>query len=398
MIPTSRVLPLLVALLCASAAYAANSWEAPSSEMAIQIVAITGPGTISLKITNRSSVPAEEIPAIRKALEKGLRTAGVIVQSKTATSDVHLTLSQNALGFFWVAEVQEGAEVRVAMVQLPGATMHATSGAALQLSLRSSLLYSQSDPILDVALLGSGSDERLLVLEPVHIKTYARTGNTWQLVQSFDIPQDNVLPRDPRGQIAPATDHAFDAYLPGVICVGTTTEAKTLTVSCSNSDDPWPVASQKALYNASRNYFTGVVVPGFGSKLPPFYSAAQLVRAMNTSTLFADVSGQVHLFEAGSHKIVVGARDWGSDIAGVTSDCGSGAKVLASAAGTPASDTLRAYELSGREASAVSTPLTFEGTITAVWPSADGTSVRVVVRNPLESRYEAYSVSVACTR
>jgi hypothetical protein len=397
MIRTNRVFSLFVALLWAAAAYAANSWDAPSSEMAREIAAITGPGRISLKINNRSSISTDEIPAIRKALDKELHAAGVVVQAKNASSDVRLTLSQNAQGYLWVAEVQEGSEVKVAMVLLPAAA-NTSPGTTAQISIHSSLLYTQADPILDAVVLGAGSEQRLIVLEPAHLKTYTLSGSTWQFAQTFDIPHEAPLPRDLRGLVAPAKDHLFDAYLPGSVCTGTTTgEAKFIAVSCSNSDDPWPVAPQKAFYNASRNYFAGVLVPGFGAKLPPFYSAAQLERALGTTTLFADISGQVHLFERGSHKMVVGARDWGSDIAGMRSDCGSGAQVLASAAGSGVSDTLRVYEVSGLEAVPASAPLSFEGEITALWASADGTAARVVVRNPQGSRYEAYSVSVACS-
>ncbi len=396
MIRTSRVFSLFFALLYAAAAYAANSWDAPSSEMAKQIAAITGPGTVSLKINNRSSISTDDLPAIRKAVDRELRAAGVSVQVKNASSDVRLTLSQNAQGYLWVAEVQEGSEVKVAMVAVPAAA-NASSGASPQMSIRSSLLYGQADPMLDIAVLGTGSEQRLIVLEPAHVKTFTPAGNTWQLAQTFDITHENPLPRDLRGLIAPASDHLFDAYLPGMVCAGTTTaEAKSIAVSCSNSDDPWPVASQKAFYNANRNYFTGVLLPGFGVKLPPFYSAAQLITAMSTATLLVDISGQVHLFERGSHKMVVGARDWGSDIAGVRSDCGLGAQVLASAAGSGVGDSMRAYEISGREAAPASAPLNFAGTITALWPSSDGSSARVVVRYPQGSRYEAYSVAVAC--
>lgn len=396
MIRTTRVFSLFVALLCAAAAWAANSWDAPSSEMAKQIAAITGPGTVSLKISNRSSISTDDIPGVRKALDRELHAAGVIVQAKNASSDVRLTLSQNAQGYLWVAEVQEGSEVKVAMVGVPVAT-NASSGTAPQISIRARLLYSQTDPILDLAILGAGSDKRLIVLEPAHVKTYTPAGNSWQLTQTFDIPQDAVLPRDVRGLIVPASDHLFDTYLPGMVCTGTTTaEAKSIVVSCTNSDDPWPVASQKAFYNAGRNYFTGVVLPGFGFKLPPFYSAAQLTTALTTATLFVDITGQVHLFENNSHKMVVGARDWGSDIAGVRSDCGAGAQVLASAAAPGAGDSLRAFEVTGREAVPASVPLSFEGTITALWPSPDATTARVVIRHLQGSRYEAYSVSVAC--
>ncbi len=65
-------------------------------------------------------------------------------------------------------------------------------------------------------------------------------------------------------------------------------------------------------------------MPGFGPKLPPFYSAAEMSRAGSTAFLFNDVSGAVHLLEGNSHKMLIGARDWGSDIAAVRSGCGAG--------------------------------------------------------------------------
>jgi hypothetical protein len=171
-----------------------------------------------------------------------------------------------------------------------------------------------------------------------------------------------------------------------------------MAVSCTNSDDPWPLGSQKAFYNPNRNFFTGVLVPGFGPKLPPFYSAAELPRTGATTYLFADTNGAVHIFESGTHKLMIGTRDWGSDITAAHCDCANGTLVLASAAGWPATDALRAYQVTGREATPVSAPLTFDGTIAALWPANDQNSATVVVQNPQQSRYEVYSVSLACSR
>jgi hypothetical protein len=169
-------------------------------------------------------------------------------------------------------------------------------------------------------------------------------------------------------------------------------------VSCSDSDDPWPLASQKAFYNSTRNFFTGVVMPGFGPKLPPFYSAGEVTRAGSTAFLFVDLTGATHILENNSHKLLIGARDWGSDIAMVRSECGQGTQVLTSAAGWPTSDSIRAYEIAGREATPVSAPLTFDGIITAVWTAGDGNSATAVVQGPQGRRYEAYNVSVVCSR
>ena len=396
----NRLLAWSIALLLSiSSALALNTWDAPSADLARQIAALTGPGTVTLVVTNRSSLASDDVPIIRRALERELRSAGVIVRAKDADSDVRVTLSQNMQGWLWVAEVQEGSETRVAMLPVPGATASGVASSGPPLTLRASLLYAQNDPILDVAVLGTGSEQHMIVLDPAHIKAYISTGGSWQLVQSYDIQHSQPFPRDLRGRIVPSTDHLFDAYLPGIACTATKTgDSWTMTVACSDSDDPWPLASQKAFYNSTRNFFTGVLVPGFGPKLPPFYSAAELARTGGTAFLFADLNGAVHLLEGGSHKVLTGTHDWGSDIVVVRSECGRGMQVVASAAGAPVADSLRAYEISGHETITTSAPLNFDGAVTAIWTSSDKTSATVVIQKPQESRYEAYSVSVACSR
>jgi len=395
----NRMLAWSIALLLSlPSAFALNTWDAPSADLARQIAALTGPGTITLLVANRSSIASDDVPIIRRALERELRSAGVLVRAKDADSDVLVTLSQNTQGLLWVAEVQEGSETRVAMLPLPGPTASGAASAQPPITLRANLLCEQNDPILDVAVLGTGNDQHMIVLDPAHIKAYLSTAGIWQLVQIYDIQHSQPFPRDLRGRIVPATDHLFDAYLPGIACTAAKTgEGWTMTVSCSDSDDPWPLGSQKAFYNSTRNFFSGVVVPGFGPKLPPFYSAAELVRTGGTAFLFADANGAVHLLEGGSHKVVTGAHDWGSDIAAVRSECGSGMQVIASAAGAPVADSVRAYEISGHEAITASAPLNFDGAITAIWTGSDKPSATVVVRRPQESRYEAYSVTVACS-
>jgi len=376
-----------------------TKWDSPTADLAKQIAALNGPGTITLVITNRSAIPADDVPAIRRALERELRSSGNVVRERDADCDVRVTLSQNLQGYLWVAEVREGATTKVAMLTLPGAALSgATPSGPIAVALRTSLIHAQAEPILDLTVVGTAPDAHMIVLEPERIRAYAPSGGSWQLVQTHDLPSHAPLPRDLRGRIVPATDHLFDAYLPGAVCTGTKTgESWSMAVTCSNSDDPWPLGSQKSFYNPAKNFFTGVVVPGFGLKLPPFYSAAELVRTGSTAFVFADVNGAVHLVESGSHKVLIGAQDWGSDIASVRSECGSGAQVLVSAAGWPLQDSLRAYEIQGREATAVSAPSTFNGTITAMWPDSDRMSAVVIVRKPQESGYEAYRVSVICS-
>jgi len=399
MISYHRLLVAVLALSLLSSAHAADTWQSPSADLAKQIAALTGPGTITLAIVNRSSITNDDLPVIRHSLEHELRSAGVIVREKGADTDVRVTLSQNQQGWLWVAEVREGSETNVAMLPVSGAVTATPASSAPQIALRASLLYAQSAPILDVVILGAPNDQHMAVLDPERIRIYAQAAGSWQLAQSFDINHAQPFPRDLRGRISPAQDHLFDAYLPGVVCAATkAADSWTITMSCSDSDDPWPLLSQKAFYNPARNFFTGVLVPGFGPKLPPFYSAAEIARTGGTTFLVADVNGAVHILEGGSHKLLIGARDWGSDIAAVRSQCGSGTQVIASAAGWPVADSVRAYEVSGREATPVSAPLNFDGIITALWAAADKTSTTVVVQKPQETAYEAYNVSVVCNR
>ena len=118
---SKRWLTLVVSLLCASWAHAVTNWDQPSAEFARQIVAITGPGTISLTIKNRSALPLDELPAIRRLLERELKILGVTVRAGTeAASVVRVSLSQNSQGWLWVAEVQQGSEMRATMLPRTG--------------------------------------------------------------------------------------------------------------------------------------------------------------------------------------------------------------------------------------------------------------------------------------
>ena len=239
-----RLLFLTIALLCSSLAHASNTWDAPASDLARQIAALTGPGTITLTLTNRSALSNDDAVTIRNTVERELRTAGITLRAKDANSDVRITLSQNLQGWLWVAEVQEGSEVKVAMLPVAGSTLTGNASSTPAITLRVNLLFAQAAPILDLAILGS---QQMIVLDPEHIKVYNQTAGSWQQAQTFAIPHSQPFPRDIRGHIVPGADHLFDAYLPGVVCSATkTANASDLTIACNESDDPWPLGSQRA--------------------------------------------------------------------------------------------------------------------------------------------------------
>jgi hypothetical protein len=73
-------------------------------------------------------------------------------------------------------------------------------------------------------------------------------------------------------------------------------------------------------------------------------------------------------------------------------------QVLAAESGTDSTaDSLQAYEIADREPTAASVPLKFNGSITALWPTAENAAAIAILRTP-EGGYDAYSITLACNQ
>jgi hypothetical protein len=322
-----------------------------------------------------------------------------------------VTLSENARERLWVAEIVEGNETRVAMVTVDLGVVQKSEGRG-GLMLRKSTVMRSNEPVLAALETADG----MVVVESETIAIYGHRAGEWQVEKRVAIAQKGALARDPRGVIsASAIGEGFEASVAGMDCTGSYVTAEPMgewTVRCRETDDPWTLAvvrpdgpsgiktgesggTLKAFYNTARDYFTGVVTPGIDVDLPPFYSAALVPRASGAGLVINGVDGKVELAENGRLKPVSGTRDWGSDFAALNSGCGAGTQIVASGSGEAASDSLRAYELPGQEATPASAPLAMEGTVTAVWTAPDGQSLFAVVKNPA-GQYEVDRVTASC--
>jgi len=397
---------------------APGPWEKPAADLAEQVAEILGPGQARLTIRNLSTIPTDEIPAIRRLLEQDLKTHGVLGSGAESANAIRVTLSENARERLWVAEVVEGNETRVAMVQVePGAAQQVEPAGGL--TLRKQTVLTASDAVL--AMLET--PDNLVAVEPEEIVLYGHALAGWQEQKRVGIGQRHPLARDPRGVIAPSPDgEGFTASLAGMVCTGSYQTAQPVgewTVHCRESDDPWTIvqtpvtqtggaiqgtATQmdlsvtpvKAFYNAARNYFTGVVTPSLGVDLPPFYTAAQVIRsASNAPLLLNGIDGKVQIVENGVLKPVAGARDWGSDFAALRTGCGAGTQIVVSGSGAAETDSLRAFELPAQEAVPASAPLAMGGTVTALWTAPGGKAVLAVVRGTGD-QYEVDRVTALC--
>jgi hypothetical protein len=390
-------------------------WSAPAAQLSAQIADILGPGQAQVVLRNLSTIPASELPAIRKLLEQDLKARGVVASGAESANTINVTLSENAHERVWVAEVTEGSETHIAIVDLD-ASITPQSFADARMVLRSEkiagLVLRIGGILRDNPILAAGEiNGHFVAVFPDRISIFSSTGGIWTETNTF--PTDAKLDRDPRALLIPSADGGtFTAYLAGTECQGSyslplagSIAESGWSVRCRPSDDPWPIYQSgdaaaaiplKAFYNSARNYFTGVVTPGIGVDLPPFYAAGIVPRAAGgAALLIAGIDGNTRLIENGAIRTVAGTRDWGSDFALMRSGCGAGTQVVASSSGEAPSDSLRAFEIPALDALPVSAPLSLNGTVTALWTAQDGKSALAVVRNPA-GEFEVDRVTALC--
>jgi len=409
--------PLLPGLVMCSLA---ADWSVPEQQLARKIVAVTGPGAVALTVENRSSLSKRESEIVSAGLHSALETLGLrFVKPEQAAATVAISLSENLNAYVWVAEIRLGDKVSIEMVSKPHVDGVVSTRDSVPLSIRKIPVWAQEEQVLDVLVLEENTaPTHLAVLGPEDVSLYRLQGGKWQREQALGVAHTRPWPRDLRGRLIPGKDHLLDAYLPGVICHST--NGASLTLSCQESDDPWPLVAGSAgggvsanfpslvastlpaipqvggFFASTRNFFTGALAPGVGkfATVPKFYSAAFLPRGRYVLWLFAAVDGQIHMVDGVSDQPA--RLNWGSDVASLRTACGAGWQVLATSSGVPGSDSMRAYELPDRDAVPVSAALDFGATVTALWTEAKGDTAIAVTRNGETGSYEAFRVVVAC--
>jgi hypothetical protein len=418
LLPTS-FLTLMLALTAH-----ASDWNTPEQQLAIKVVAVTGPGAVALTVENRSSLNLRDREIIQAGLHSALEGVGLrLVKAEQAAATVTISLSENPASYVWVAEIRQGeSEPAVVMVSTPRPESGTATRDSTPLSLRKISLWEQEEPILDVAVLEENpTPTHIAVLDPEKVSLYRLQGGKWQKEQALELVHNRPWPRDLRGRLIAARDHLLDAYLPGVVCHSSA--ALPLTLNCRESDDPWPlvpgmangavgvfpsaglangastvIPQLGAFFAPTRNFFTGALTPGLGkvSTVAKFYSAAPLPREKYTLWLFAATDGRVHLVDGVSDQAV--RLNWGSSLATVKTPCGAGWQILATSSADQTADSVRAYEFPDRDPVAVSAALDVHGQVTALWTEAVGDTAIVVVRNQDSGSYEAFRVALVCNQ
>jgi len=391
------VLPFFVLALSARAE---PLWQASAGQLAQKIAAVTGPTAVAFEIANRSSLNRADVDSIRQALVADFLGLGIhIVAADQSSAFVQISLSENLQGYVWVAEIHQGTNPPVAViVALSRSALAGSPQGPVLPGIIKTFLLDDENRILDLAIL-SGSPQRIVVLSAEWVLLYSLQNGHWQQNQVLPIAHSRPWPRDLRGRIVLRPDHLFDVYLPGTFCRAAA--AAPISLACSQRDDPWPLGAADINLNAffapSRNFFTGALSPGVGrqTSTSAFYSAAPIPREKYTLWVFSATDGHIHLLD-GVNDQIAGSLAWGSDLAGVRSNCGRGWQILATSR-NDGPDRVTAYEVADRDFAVASQPADFNGPITALWTESDSGNAIAVSKNIQTERYEAYRLSVACS-
>jgi len=320
--------------------------------------ALTAGEAAQLTVRNVSSVAVSDFGRARQALEAELHSRG---EGATVT----VTLSENSLGYLWVAEiVRAGKRDAVILERAPAPDARAADASPLVVEKKA--LWEQETPILDIA----SGDAGMAVLDESGISTYRQEDGRWNRVKQTPVEVPKPLPRDLRGRLA-ARNGEMVAFLPG-----------------AEAGPEWPLEIGNARIWGARNYFTA-------PNLPPFFSAARA----GDGWVLAGVDGRAQLLSAALEPLAA-FLGWGSDVARVEAKCVADPLVLATKAGeSDEPDEVQAFEIVERKAMAVGAPVEFLGPVTAMHEWGDGTGSALVISRSLKTgRYAAFTLTVSCSR
>ena len=392
--------PLFILLLAVSVSGVSAQQPPPSplvvaaGDLAQQILSRSGsPSAVAVSFQNVSAISGETQELVQTTIFNAFRNAGVrVVKPDMALAEVQIVFSEDWQGYLWIAEIHEGSTTQMVMKKVARPELTASShGPAL--TLRKNPVWLQDSPILDFF----ADNQNLVLLEPDQVSLYTNDNGQWRGRFTLAINHDQPWPHDLRGRLRVGGGQ-ITVFLPGTLCAGSLSPP---SLECHGSDDPWPVDHGQivAFYSPRRNFFSGILSgPSAGASVIPFFSGAAWPNGDQREWLFAGTDGRARLYQNDLATPAAVYNSWGSTLAGVHSNCGSGWQMLVTApADSIHPDSIQAMEIAGREAQPVSSAIDLAGPVLALWTSGkSGEVVNAVTQSTVTGRYEAFTLTVTC--
>jgi hypothetical protein len=386
---------------------------------------------LSVIVHNLSALSPDQLLYFSQTVENEFRNRGHVVLDDDSTETVlKIGLSQNLTSLLIVGELVQGGKTRISLEHIDLAALDVTGQSpSKQFTLSSELVWKQWSPILDLRLLGTapGQHERLAVLTTDTLSIYEKKDTGWTLLKSFPLRRPDLVSRDPRGELFQITEepgNSLVASFPMFMCFVTLDNALNPgNVECNSNPQKDLVGSSLltfgphvvdngAKWDSSHNYFSGAMFGESGSrwKIDPFYSAAFYSSKPGEAPdllVAAGVDGQARVLNHDA-KVLRTFSDWGSELTTAHSSCDDGWYVLAgSNRDWTGNDRLRAFQIEESSVRVFEQFVELPGPILSLGSEqvpAEGEiknarqGAIAVVRNLKSGAYEAYRISIACSR
>jgi hypothetical protein len=345
--------------------------------------------SVSLEFRNLSSLPSAEFASVSTAFREELQRRGVKFVDADAALNLIVSVTQNPTEYLGVVQIHRKENTETILEPIGLVKGPAMPEPAFHIALHRELLFSQDSPILDFVVDKGSKHAYALGVE--EISSYEWREEQWMLAGVEHLPTHRPPERAARGSYSNVGIDPQGVYLPGEFCRISPADAKGWSCESSNAHLPLKVTSPAGM--ASQEMVTWI-------------SAAQIETEGKTKVVVIGQDGLARLYEEGPVPVAV-FSNWGSEIASVYSGCGSGWQLLVTGKGDwTTSDAIQAMDIKERRAQSVSAALEFPGPITVLRTpgtrplenaAANATAV-AVDRNLQTGRYEAYQLSITCSK
>jgi len=359
----------------------APAWSQPAhiEDFAASIAAAIPAGaTVRLVCTGDDG--RTQLELARLLAGRGIRLS----ELRDGTTTVRCSCLENLRERACIADIGDGTAHRVVATARAKNSEPSVLNPIVALEMRP--LYAQRDPILDVTFAGSA----LLVLSPAMVTRTSIPSQTPVSSQTVPVTTSRVWPRDLRGRMR-ATADGFEVFLPGVTCRGS---SAPFTLACADEGESWPIGIENAGIAPTRNTFA--TPEGLS-----FYDAASLG---GEQWLVVDQQGMLTFLD--SHRGVVAKSGAADHVAALKAACAPDSYVVTTLRSPEAesADVLRLSRVAGSGLVPEASTIVLPGVLTALWPllvpslAQDDRDAMVVVHDVHTGRYEAFRLSLSCTR
>jgi hypothetical protein len=379
---------LFFTLILLSPPAPADTLEESARLLARKVWAYLHGSSVSLEFRNLSSLGIAEFAGISTAFQGELQRRGVKILAADAAANLMVSITQNPTAYIGVVQIRRKENTETLLETIGLVNGHATPEPAFRLVLHREFLFSSDSPIVDVMLDNDAKHAYALGVQ--EISSYEWRAEQWMLTRSENLPTHRPLERGGRGLIFQGID-SLTVYFPGELCRVSTVSGEGW--SCEKYTERMPVRSVSSEAIA-------------GKKFGPWISAAQFETDEKIKVIVTGQDGLARLYEDGADPAAV-FTNWGSEIASVYSGCGSGWQLLVTGKGDwTMTDAVQAMDIKERRAQSVSASMEFAGPIVALHAPATRTADNSIAnskavavdRNLQTGRYEAYQLSITCSR